>query len=291
MAFSLKGSITKALYDSHDARSFRVLYEKVEAPAGGEESYKLREDLSGLADVISGMDGVNHKLREEIKDLQKSKIDLSPLAKYGASVPDIVKEVETRFEAAATSNTAELQKKFEKEYSAARDTLQGEYSSQIDTLKQERDQAIRNHEGMMVDMEVRDAISKLNGNARLLVPLVKQHLRADKTEEGGFRVNVIDSETGVPRRNARMELLSVGEYLEELRESEDLSIAFRVPETQGTVPVSPAAATDVISFTPPVPPSATGEDHGIAMGAGKDTVTPLRDALMSLDKQRGRFTG
>lgn len=170
---------------------FRPLYEAVE---GGEGVHKLKSDDPAVKGAVEAILGLNTALlasRGDVKKAKEGKIDLSPLAEYGADVPALQAKFQELAEQLADAKKgkdtppvdvekikAEIAKAHAAELTARDGKIEG-LNAQLHKV--------------LVTNALTTAVAEAKGNADLLMPMLSGKVKAVVDDNGEMQVYVIDA--------------------------------------------------------------------------------------------------
>ena len=162
----------------------RPLY--VEKP-NGEGVYTHNPAMASVIKAYSGMAGVTTRLRGELANAQKGKVDLSPLQDYGSTPEEIKAKVQETIDAIKAENKQGGKIDVDK----ARQEIQAEANRQIQAITGERDAMRVSLEQTMIVGEATRAIAAEKGDPELLLPFVQRQMKL-VSEDGKYRPVIVD---------------------------------------------------------------------------------------------------
>lgn len=92
-------------------------------------------------------------------------------------------------------------------------------------------------EAELVDSKFIAACASRGASARLLLPIARQHIKAEETRDGRWVTKIIDPRTGHERLSSKgtgTDSMTMDELLEEFSKDKDLSLAFPATSRPGT---------------------------------------------------------
>jgi hypothetical protein len=180
-----------------------------------EDNGKFKLAVDGLEDT-SGLKSALQKERRDRAELEKKVKRWDALGKSDDEISELLKRHE---------ETQQTEAERKGEWDKLRAQMNEKHAAEIKARDEKltaKDKAVAKY---LIDSAATAAIAEAQGNARLLLPHVQQHVRV--VEEGGeFIVRVVDAK-GDPRVNAKGEHLTISELVAEMRQSEDFGAAFK----------------------------------------------------------------
>ena len=204
---SLKLKIDKAAWEGLD-EGFRGLYEEKDG------EYVLA--VEGVEDTT----GLKSALEKERTERAKFEKNSKAWEKFGKTPEEIQKLID---------QAAELErKKLEEkgEWEKLKEQMAKQHADALaekDKALAEKDRAI---EAYLIDSRATEAISKNDGNARLLLPHVKSRCRV-VNENGKYSVQVMTQDGSAPMVDSSGNPLSIEDFVKSMRDDEDFQGAFK----------------------------------------------------------------
>lgn len=202
---------------------FRLLYKD-----RGDGVHIHNETMEPVIKAIGGMQGVNAKLRTDVDNAKKSKVDLSLLKDFGETPEAIAESVKAKI--------AELESQAGGKSKIDLDKARLEIQTAADRKVQE----IEGREGKMrssldrylVRSQAAVAIAGEKGDAELLMPFVNQRLKV--VQEGDdYRTVVVDDAGNTRLDPATGQELSVGQLVKEFKADKRYGRLFESEQANG----------------------------------------------------------
>lgn len=210
----------EAQVDSLDSIPEALQDEYMEVDGGG---YRLKV-LEGFVnkDDVEDVSGLKSALQKERENARKFGKQLSQLKdQYGDIDLD---EYAALREAQATAEEEKAKKAGEW------DKLKDQMLAKHNEALAEKDKKIKGVLGVLerhlVDSQAVQALNELEGNATLLLPHVKNHVKVIEDDNGEYVARVLD-DAGNPRVNGEGKFLTVRELVGEMREQDTFAAAFK----------------------------------------------------------------
>jgi len=219
--------------------NFRVFYGQGDGESG---AYKLRSDdpvVSAAVASISGLANSLNAARSDADRARKSKVDLSVLSEFGDTPEVIAEEFRNRLaeqaKAGGKDAASELQR-LRDEMTKANQAALGERDTVIEGL---RDQLFT----QMVDSEAVRAIAEQKGVSELLMPFVRQQVKAVE-EDGQMRVYSVDANRDRRYSGTSGNPMSIPELVSEMKSNARYGRLFEseAPRGTGMPPAQPRRA-------------------------------------------------
>ena len=200
---------------------------------GEDGKHTIREEFKATTASWDGMVTANTRIRKDNKSLQGSKVDLSPLSAYGATVTEIAEAFATEKQGLSdiidkkkdAPNPEKIKKQMaesfaekEKSYKAKNDALQSQLYATL------------------ITNEVQSAISAEKGDAELLLPFVTNQVKMVEVN-GQQAARVLDSD-GDSRYGATGSEMTVRELVSSMRKDKKFAKLFMADVKQGGGPPS-----------------------------------------------------
>ena len=178
---------------------------RADKKSAGDESAKRRLALKAFDDIMEGL-GIDENSRTA--DGLKAHIDeIAAQAKNG-------KELKVDLDKVREEMTKKFQTQLE-----AKDAEIGKKDSALQKF--------------LVKGVAGEAITKHGGASALLSPIVEKACKVVELEDGDYAVRVVDG-SGDVRYNGSGNPMTIGEYVETLKTSEDYAMAFKSEERKGS---------------------------------------------------------
>lgn len=225
--------------DSLDSipENFRVFYGE-----NGSGGHRLRSDdpvVSAAVATISGLANSLNAARGDADKAKRGQVDLSPLSEYGET-PELILE-------AFKSRLAEQAKAGGKDAAGELQRLRDEMTKANQAALAERDAAVEGLRNQlftqMVDSEAIRAISEQKGVSELLMPFVRQQVKAVQ-EDGQLRVYVVDENGDRRYSGTSGNPMSIPELVSEMKGNARYGRLFEseAPRGTGMTPSQPRRA-------------------------------------------------
>lgn len=198
---------------------------------GTDGSFALKDDMKAAATAWDGMANANAKIRQDNKELQKGKIDLSPLSEFGAT-PQEIRE-------AFNARISEMSDVIESKKDAVNpDKLRKQMTEAFEEKERllvGRNEALQGQlYTTLVVNEAHKAISEHKGDAHLLMGFITESVKTVE-ENGKLVARVFDAEgdvrlggTGLP--------MTVSERVAEMKRDPRYSKLFEADAKPGSNP-------------------------------------------------------
>ncbi len=212
---ALKLKVTKAEFDSLD-EGIRGLYEEKD---GG---YMLAVD--GIEDV-SGLKGALAKERADREKYAKQVKGWETLGKTPEEISELLVKLEE-----------DEKKKLESkgEYDKLVAQINERHQKTISEKDKELEAMSRTLEKHLIDAAVISAISEEGGNAKLLLPHVKERVKVVKGDDGDYSVNVLLPDKSAPLVGNDGKPLSISAFVKSLKDDEVFQVAFKASGKSGS---------------------------------------------------------
>jgi len=221
----------KAEYVKQDDGSYRLDVEAVQglqlADVGGlqkalQDERKTSKDLKSKLVVFRDENG-------ELLDAESARDAIAKLDQLGddASVDDKIKE-------GLVVKEKQLQDKFD----AQEKQLLKKHDEQVRQLTTSNEQLTGQLQRSLIDQAAVQAISAAKGSVELLLPIVRGNAKMAQDESSGeFHVQIVD-DSGTPRLSQKSgsgtEPMTIGEFVETLRDNESFGRAFDAENAAGS---------------------------------------------------------
>jgi len=212
---TLKLKVTKTEFDSLD-EGIRGLYE------AKEDGYMLA--VEGIEDV-SGLKGALAKERADREKYAKQVKGWEALGKTPEEITELlVKQQEDE------------KKKLESkgEYDKLVAQINESHQKALGAKDKEIEAMSRTLEKHLIDAAVISAISDEGGNAKLLLPHVKDRVKVVKSDDGDYAVNVLLPDKSAPLVGNDGKPLSISAFVKSLKEDEVFQVAFKATGKGGS---------------------------------------------------------
>lgn len=175
------------------------------------------------ADKVEDVSGLKSALQKERESARKANKTLAQLKEqYGEIDPEeyaALKEAQQQAEEDKAKKAGEW------------DKLKSQMVEKHNQALQAKDKEIQGVLGVLerklVDAEAVSALNELEGNATLLLPHVKNHVRMIKDDDTGEYVARVVDDAGNPRVNGEGKYLTVRELVSEMRDQDAFAAAFK----------------------------------------------------------------
>lgn len=230
--------------------NFRVFYKQSDSGEG----FQLNSDDPATASAVASISGLAKSLKAARKDadgFRKQRVDLSALSEYGET-PEAVAEA---FQSKVGELESQLQEgsKAKVDIERIREDLSKSHNKELEKrdllVSSLKDQLYAN----LVVSEATTAIAAQKGVSELLMPFVKERIRAVE-EEGSVKVYVVDGDGNRRYSGTTGEAMSIPELVSEMKGNPQFGRLFEseAPSGTGTAPtvgrrqaVAPAERTSV----------------------------------------------
>jgi len=243
--------------------NFRVFYKE------SETGYQINSDEPAIVAAVASISGLAKSLNAARNDAKNNKVDLSPLAEFGASPAEIAESITVRME--------ELNKQIKDGGKAKIDVekIKAELATAHMTELQKREareQALTNQlYGMLVTSEATSAIVANKGVPELLMPFIKDQVQVVE-QDGKMTAYVVDAENNQRYSGTTGAPMTINELVLEMKSNKQFGRVFEsdTPSGPGTPPrqsmhVKPAEGE--LSATQKI---ANGLKRGLATRPGRD---------------------
>lgn len=226
MTFIFGQNETVTTLDDVD-ENLRPFYTKEE----GEEAYKIKEDLVGIAKAWDGINNANAAIRKENKGLSGGKVDLSGLSEYGTTPAEIL--------AAFTTKTKEMSDALDKKEGHVnpekiRVEMKKAHTVELDAAHKQRDSYKDQLYTTLVTTEAMKAINEHKGNAKLLLKFVTEQVEM-KDIDGKLEPWVLD-EDGDRRMGGAGSYMTVPELVKNMKGDKTFAALFDAEVKAGSGP-------------------------------------------------------
>lgn len=226
MTFKFSENETVESLDAVD-ENLRGFYVKDETS----DQYVVNEALRPAAAAWDGIAHTNANIRKENKSLKGGKIDLSPLADYGATPQEIAEAFNARTKELSEAldgkkdhvNPEKIRKEMKKAHQAELEVA----SKRADTYKAQLYDTLVTNVAM-------HAINEHKGNAELLLGFVTKQVRMEDVD-GKLVPRVID-EDGDHRIGGAGSLMTVAELVKDMKSQKKFASLFQADVNPGSGP-------------------------------------------------------
>jgi hypothetical protein len=118
------------------------------------------------------------------------------------------------------------------EWDKLRAQMNDKHQAELKALREELDMTRKSQQQYIFNAEATAAIAAANGNTKLLLPLIRDHVKVEY-EDGRAVTRVVDSK-GERRVNANGEDMSIADLVAEMRQSDDYAQAFKASGQSGS---------------------------------------------------------
>ena len=202
--------------------------------AGEGGVHSLREDMKPAAGAWDGMAKANTAARQQVKDLSKGKIDMTPLSEFGSTPQEIkdafdgrIAEMSTAIEAKKGAVDPEKLRKQMNEGFAVKEKVHLERNSALQTQ-------LYTH---LVRDEAHKALSSEKGDPNLLMHLIDETVKT-VAENGQLVARVFEPGSDEPRLGNMGLSMTVTERVQELKRDERYKVCFAADVKAGSNPPS-----------------------------------------------------
>jgi len=193
-------------------------------------TFNFKGDDPVVSTAVSALTGMNSALVKEraiTADLKKNRIDLSVLSEYGSDVQSIAEGIQTRMDAMKNDGGQEAAKKMENMKTA----MAQEFNAKLNA-SDKRNEALQSQlYDQLVTTKAVSAISEHKGNAKLLMPFVKQQVQVKEVD--GTMVETVVDDNGAPRFNGTGLPMTVSELVKDMKASDDYAPCFASESRKG----------------------------------------------------------
>lgn len=199
------------------------------------DGFLLDAENPNVKSTLSTYNNLLHTLKRSRADTdaaRKAKVDLTPLSEYGQTPEEIANSFKAKAEELTQQikgvNVEKIREGVTKEWQPKYETEQRKVKSLAEQLHT-----------VMVTNEAISAIAKEKGDARLLLPFIKEQVKVTEVD-GKFIVNVIDA-TGETRYTGAQPT-SIAELVKEMKADKQYGKLFEseAPSGAGTRPGAPS---------------------------------------------------
>jgi polyhydroxyalkanoate synthesis regulator phasin len=175
--------------------------------------------MKGVADAISGLNSALRNERKTTTTLKgqkdvsaaiKEALGLESLDEAKARMDELTQQVAEK----SKVDPAKIKADIEKAFNTERETLKGENAKMKGSL-----------ERYLVDAAAATALNDNKGNAKLLLPIIKQAVAV--VQDGDEFVVRVKDAAGDYRGNGQGGFMTVADYVKELKASPDYGVAFQ----------------------------------------------------------------
>jgi hypothetical protein len=221
----------KATYETADAipEGVRDYYGQPE----GEERFVLQVDSAdGFAlENVSGLKSTLGKLKDRADRAEAGLKRFSSLNAEPDAIAQNLAELESLRESKQDEGTAVTSLRNEMEQ--MRKSAKEETDKAIAPINSLAESRLAQIKELLIDNELSSAISEAGGSSKLLMPVLRNEVRAVTDDEGRVKVQIVDGE-GTPRvMGTSLEPMTFGALVEEKKNDPDLAIAFSSAGSSG----------------------------------------------------------
>lgn len=202
---------------------FRPLYKQSE-----KGTFIHNADLSPTIKAISGMQGVNTKLRSDVDKFTKNQIKLDALKDWGDTPEAIAETVKTKMaelEAAAKGSSKIDVEKVRQEIMKTAETKIAEADGKVSKMR-------GSLEAVLIGREAVAAIAGEKGDTELLMPFVSRQVKVVE-ENGDYKSVVVDADGNTRLNPATGKEMSVAELVKEMKADKKFSRLFESEAPSG----------------------------------------------------------
>jgi len=252
----------KAVYESADdiPENLREYY--AESDAGG---YILSvSDESGYAlENVQGLKSTLGKLKDRATKAEEGLKQYSAIGRSPQELAEALQQLESlRITQGEESEAiSRMKAELDNVKRSARENIE-QATAPIQSLADARMEQIKD---LLIDSQLQNAIIEAGGNPRLLMPILKNEVRARTDEDGKVIVEIVDAE-GTPRVKGKdLAPMGFSDLVAERRNDPDLAVAFKANGHSG---------------------GGTTPDSTARQGGARREFTPDEVASMSLSEYR-----
>lgn len=252
----------KPIYESADDIPENLKEYYAESDAGG---YILSvSDESGYAlENVQGLKSTLGKLKDRATKAEEGLKQFSAIGRSPQELAEALSQLESMQISQGEESEAISRMKAELESvkRSARENVE-KATAPIQSLADARMEQIKD---LLIDSQLQNAIIEAGGNPRLLMPILKNEVRARTDEEGKVVVEIVDGE-GTPRiKGQDLTPMGFADLVAERRNDPDLAVAFKANGHSG---------------------GGTTPDSTTQQGGARREFTPDEVSSMSLNEYR-----
>ena len=221
----------KAIYEAEEAIP-EVVREYYGQPEG-EERFVLQVDgADGFAlENVSGLKSTLGKLKDRADKAEAGLKRFSSLNAEPDAIAENLAELESLRETKQYESTAVVNLRNEMEQ--MRKSAKAETDKAIAPINALSESRLAQIKELLIDNELSSAISEAGGSAKLLMPVLRNEVRAVTDDEGRVKVQIVDGE-GTPRvMGTNLDPMTFGALVEEKKSDPDLAVAFSSAGSSG----------------------------------------------------------
>lgn len=252
----------KAVYEAADEIPENLREYYAESDAGG---YILSvSDESGYAlENVQGLKSTLGKLKDRATKAEESLKQYSAIGRSPQELAEALQQLESlRITQGEESEAiSRMKAELDNVKRSARENIE-QATAPIQSLADARMEQIKD---LLIDSQLQNAIIEAGGNPRLLMPILKNEVRARTDEDGKVIVEIVDAD-GTPRVKGKdLAPMGFSDLVAERRNDPDLAVAFKANGHSG---------------------GGTTPDSTARQGGARREFTPEEVASMSLSEYR-----
>lgn len=252
----------KAVYEAADEIPENLREYYAESDAGG---YILSvSDESGYAlENVQGLKSTLGKLKDRATKAEESLKQYSAIGRSPQELAEALQQLESlRITQGEESEAiSRMKAELDNVKRSARENIE-QATAPIQSLADARMEQIKD---LLIDSQLQNAIIEAGGNPRLLMPILKNEVRARTDEDGKVIVEIVDAD-GTPRVKGKdLAPMGFSDLVAERRNDPDLAVAFKANGHSG---------------------GGTTPDSTARQGGARREFTPDEVASMSLSEYR-----
>lgn len=198
---------------------FRHIYSTGE----GEDADKLviHEQYNALTQAIIGLNGSLHNSRKVEREISGALTPWQALGETPEAVQQVIANLTSERDDALAKNKAFDPKKMQEQ-------MRSEWDEKLTAATNETNQLKSELKDALINSAALGAISKHEGEPKLLMPLIRSQVRMVQDPRNGRQIVQVVDEEGMVRYSATSgELMSVDELVSEMKASPTLGMAFK----------------------------------------------------------------
>ena len=220
MNFDFEKNMTVDTLDSVPDQ-FKPLYIETE---GKYHIDRTDQRIKSAVEAILGFNKALKASRNEADTLRKKSVDLSLLSEYG-DTPEVIKS-------SIESKIAEISKDPKVDIEKIKAEISKGFIADKETLTKKNEGLQNQLYNVLVENTAITAINELKGIPELIMPFVKSQVTA-KTEDGKFKVIVVDADNNTRYSTVTGEPMTVKEFITEMKSSEKFGRLFESETRSG----------------------------------------------------------
>lgn len=195
----------------------------------GDNGFTIADALKGIVGAFDGANNANQKIRLDLKNAQKGKVDLSALSDYGTTPEEIA--------AAIGEKVTELSDVIDSKKNLVNpEKIRQQMTTSFESTKSEYQQKIDAYKGQLYDITVQkeavSAIAAEKGDAKLLMPFITNQVKMVE-EDNKLQARIVD-QAGEVVYGQMGNPMTIREKIAEMKLDPDFGKLFESQQIQGS---------------------------------------------------------